>query len=125
MQTQEKFDLSTRLTRFSADIIRLTGEFPGGRAYSHIAGQLIRSGTAPMANHGEAQCAESRRDFVHKLRICGKEIRETSRWLRLLEELDFECEGKLASLNQEANELERIFFASIRTAAKGLDGSAR
>src|SRR5207249_3887838 len=82
---EQKYDLEERLLDFAARIIRLVESLPKTRAGNHIAGQLLRSGTAPLPNHGEAEAAESRQDFVHKLRICLKELRETKRWLRLVQ----------------------------------------
>jgi four helix bundle protein len=111
-----KYDLEDRLLKFAADIIELTESLPNTRAGNHIAGQLLRCGTSSLSNHGEVEAAESRRDFLHKLRICLKELRETKRWLRLL--------GRTRTLTPAANftacldeveELVRIFVASIRT----------
>ena len=64
-------------------IIRLVDALPATQAGSHVADQLLRCGTSPLANHGELQAAESRKDFIHKLGVCLKEIREIARWLRL------------------------------------------
>ena len=76
------YDLEDRLLDFAVSIVELTESFPVTRAGNHIAAQLLRCGTSPLSNHGEVEAAESRRDFVHKLRICLKELRETKRWLR-------------------------------------------
>jgi four helix bundle protein len=78
------FDLEDRLLEFSARIIRLVDALPNTRAANHVAGQLLRCGTSPLGNHGEVQAAESRRDFVHKLRICLKEFKETRRFVKAL-----------------------------------------
>ena len=77
---KQRYDLEDRLLEFSSRIINLVELLPNSRAGNHIAGQLIRSGTSPYANHGEAQAAESSRDFTHKMRICLKELRESKRW---------------------------------------------
>jgi hypothetical protein len=82
--SESRFDLEKRLLEFSSRIIRLVDALPNTRAANHLDGQLLRCGTSPLGNHGEVQAAESRRDFVHKLRICLKEFKETQRWLRLL-----------------------------------------
>src|SRR6201984_1322089 len=79
-----RYDLEDRLLDFSVSIVKLTDSFRTTRAGNHIAGQLLRCGTSPLSNHGEVEAAESRRDFLHKLRICLKELRETKRWLRLV-----------------------------------------
>ena len=83
-----RFDLEDRLLEFSAHVIRLVDALPNTRASNHIAGQLLRCGTSPYGNHGEVEAAESRKDFVHKLRVCLKELKETRRWLRLLQKAD-------------------------------------
>src|SRR3977135_1166994 len=82
--TRPKYDLEERLLEFTANIVRLADSLPNTKASNHIAGQLLRCGTSPLANHGEVEAAESRKDFLHKLRICLKELRETWRWLRLI-----------------------------------------
>jgi four helix bundle protein len=113
------YDLEDRLLEFAANIVELTESLPNTRAGNHIAGQLLRCGTSSLSNHGEVEAAESRRDFLHKLRICFKELRETKRWLRLV--------GRLKKLGSpatfvrclnEVEELIRIFVVSIRTAEK-------
>jgi four helix bundle protein len=83
-KTNSRFDLEERLLEYSARIIRLIDVLPNTRAANHVAGQLLRSGTSPYGNHGEVEAAESRKDFVHKLKICLKELKETRRWLRLV-----------------------------------------
>jgi four helix bundle protein len=117
-QTGARFDLEERLLEFSARIIRLVDALPNTRAANHITGQLLRCGTSPLGNHGEVEAAESRKDFVHKLRICLKELKETRRWLRLLQRAKFVSASKIASILAETEELIKIFSASIRTAEK-------
>jgi four helix bundle protein len=113
-----RFDLEERLLAFSARIIELVDALPNTRAGNHVAGQLLRCGTSPYGNHGEVQAAESRRDFVHKLRICLKELKETRRWLRLTQRAALLPEAKVAPVLCETEELIKIFFTSIRTAEK-------
>jgi four helix bundle protein len=91
---------------------------PDTRAGNHVAGQLLRSGTSPLPNHGEAQAAESRKDFIHKLKICHKELRESRRWLRLLQRVPLLKPAQVQPLVDETEELIRIFAASLRTAIK-------
>ena len=79
-----KFDLEERLLEFASAVIDLSENLPDTRAGNHVAGQILRSGTSPYPNHGEAEDAESREDFVHKLKVCLKELRETRRWARLI-----------------------------------------
>jgi four helix bundle protein len=113
-----KYDLEERLLEFTAIIVRLADLLPSTKAGNHIAGQLLRCGTSPLANHGEVGAAESRKDFLHKLRICLKELRETHRWLRLVAKLALTDKSNLADALREVEELIRIFAASVRTTAK-------
>ena len=112
----DKFDLEERLLDYASRIIRLVEKLPETRAGNHVAGQLLRSGTSPLPNHGEAQAAESRRDFVHKLKICHKELKESRRWLRLVQRVPLLSPAKVQPLLDETEELLAIFGASVRTA---------
>ena len=118
LQNDPRFDLEERLLEFSARIIRLVDALPGTRAANHLAGQPLRSGTSPYGNHGEVEAAESRKDFIHTLKICLKELKETRRWLRLVNRAAMLPARKMAPILGEAEELIRTFFASIRTAEK-------
>jgi four helix bundle protein len=114
-----RFDLEDRLPEFAVQIINVTDSLPNTRAANHIAGQLLRSGTSPYGNHGEVEAAESLNDFLHKLKICLKELRETRRWLRLVARLKhYKSPPNLKACLNEADELIRIFEASVRTAEK-------
>jgi four helix bundle protein len=113
-----RFNLEDRLLEFSARIIRLVDALPNTRAGNHVAGQLLRCGTSPYGNHGEVEAAESRRDFVHKLRICLKELKETRRWLRLVQKAGLVPEQKMRAILGETEELIKIFFTSVRTTEK-------
>jgi len=93
---------------------------PKTRVGNHISGQLVRCGTSPAPNYGEAQSAESRADFIHKIKVCLKELRETRVWLLIIVRAELiKPVSKLDSLIQETNELVAIFVTSIRTAKKG------
>ena len=118
LKNSARFDLEDRLLEFSGRIIRLVDALPNTRAANHVAGQLLRCGTSPYGNHGEVEAAESRRDFVHKLRICLKELKETRRWLRLLQKASLVPEKKMGAILGETEELIKIFFTSVRTAEK-------
>lgn len=104
------YDLEERLLAYATSIIRATESFNRSAAGRHVAGQLLRSGPSPLSNHGEAQSAESQDDFIHKLRIVLKELRESSRWLQLAHRVP------LVNLMTETHELISIFVTSIRTA---------
>jgi len=117
--SERAFDLEDRLLDFAARIIRVSESMKPTPAGRHVGDQLLRSGTSPFANHGEAEGAESLNDFVHKLRICYKELRESRRWMRLAQRADLlDQPERLTPLLDEADELIRIFAASFRTAEK-------
>ena len=101
-----QYDLEDRLLDFAVKVVESTESLPSTRAGNQIAGQLLRCGTSPLSNHGEVEAAESRKDFLHKLRICLKELRETKRWLRPVSRLKRlgEAENVTLCLN-EVNEL--------------------
>ena len=123
---QQKFDLEERLLVFASTVIDLSEKLPDSRAGNHVAGQILRSGTAPYPNHGEAEAAESRDDFVHKLKICLKELRETRRWARLIERKDWaKRDPALTRVLTESDELIRIFFSSIQTARRNIQNQRR
>jgi four helix bundle protein len=114
-----KFDLEDRLLEFASTVIDLSESLSDTRAGNHIAGQLLRSGTSPYPNHGEAEAAESRDDFIHKLKICLKELRETRRWARLIKRKAWvKNEAALLFILGECEELIRIFYSSIQTAKR-------
>ena len=117
-KTNPRFNLEERLLEFSARIIRLVDALPNTRAANHLAGQILRSGTSPYGNHGEVEAAESCKDFVHKLKVCLKELKETRRWLRLVKQSKMLPEKNMVLILAESEELIRIFFASIRTTEK-------
>jgi len=119
-KTTTAYDLEERLLDYAAAIIRLTEDLPPSRAGNHVAGQLLRSGTSPLPNHGEAQAAESRDDFIHKFSICLKELRESRRWLRLMLRVPLARNPKtVQGLVAETEELILIFAKSIKTAKAG------
>jgi len=114
------YDLEERLLQFSVQIIKLSDSLYNTRAGNHVAGQVLRSGTSALPNHGEAQAAESKKDFVHKMKIALKELRETDRWLKLIIRVPLVQNGSLtSSLLNECEELIKIFVVSIRTAQNG------
>ncbi len=118
MQKAAKYDIEERLLAFAVRVIRVTETMIRSRAGTHVADQLLRAGTSPFGIHGEAEGAESRADFIHKLRLCYKELRESRRWLRLVQEARLVARPELLQpLITEAGELVLIFAASIRTAA--------
>ena len=116
---QRRYDLEERLMEFAVRVIRVSESMMKSRAGNYIGDQLLRSGTSPYGHHGEAEAAESRADFIHKLKVCLKELRETRRWLRLVQRTPLiERPEQLDPLTTEADELVRIFTTSIRTAER-------
>jgi four helix bundle protein len=107
------------LLEYAVRIIGVTESMKRTRAGVHIADQLLRSGTSPYGNHGEAEGAESRDDFLHKLRVCFKELRESRRWLKLIQRAELIDKPELVEgFTKESDELVRIFARSIQTAVK-------
>ncbi|MCM3905924.1 MAG: four helix bundle protein [Pyrinomonadaceae bacterium] len=107
--------LEERLIDFAVRIIRLAASLPKTAAGRHVAGQILRSGTSPAPNYGEARGAESHADFVHKLRIVVKELNETSIWLRIIDRSGIVRSELLVDLVGENSELCKIFAASLTT----------
>ncbi|MDA0589087.1 MAG: four helix bundle protein [Planctomycetota bacterium] len=108
--------LEDRLVDFAVRIIGVVEGIPDSKAGNHIARQLVRSGTSPAPNYGEAQSAESRRDFIHKMKIALKELRETMIWLKIIERKRL-CEpNRMADIVNECDELIAIFVKSVKTA---------
>ena len=117
MIDKQKYDLEERLLKYSARIISLVEALPRTRTGDHIAGQLLRSGTSAYPNHGEAQAAESPKDFIHKIKISLKELRETERWLKLIQHVKLiNNSNRLDELLDETQQLIKIFVTSVKTA---------
>jgi len=109
-------ELEGRLIDFAVRIIKLSASLPKTPAGKHIAGQVLRSGTSPAPNYGEARGAESHADFMHKLGIVLKELNETSIWLRIIDRSQILKKELLSNIIQENRDLCRIFTASLKTA---------
>jgi len=115
--------IEDRLIDFAVRIITLVEALPDTKAGRHISGQLLRSGTSPAPNYGEAQSAESRADFLHKMKICLKELRETLIWLKIIERKPLCPKKRLVPILTECDELISIFVKSVQTAERS-KGSA-
>jgi len=114
---ENAYDLEDRLLDYGARIVRLTRSLTDDYASRHVGNQLLRSGTAPLSHHGEAQGAESNADFIHKFRLGLKELRESDRWLKLISRAELLSNtDRLAPLLDETDQLIRIFVTSINTA---------
>lgn len=110
--------LSDRFLDFAARIVRLVLALPKSQVARHIAGQLLRSGTAIGSNYEEARGAESRADFIHKLGIAWKESRETWYWLRLLQKTSIVKPALFDKILQESDEIAAILGKLLDTAKK-------
>jgi four helix bundle protein len=110
--------LEDRLIDFAVRIIAITGKLPVSRASEHISRQLLCAGTSPAPNYGEARGAESRADFVHKLKIALKELNETSVWLKMTVRARLAAREMIDPAIDECRQLSRILSASIQTARR-------
>lgn len=108
-------DIESRLIDFAVRIVKLSDSMPNKRSSNHIAGQLLRSGTSPAAHYAEARGAESTKDFLHKLKICSKELNESRVWLQIIIKSQLVKAERISHLYQECDELCRIINTSIKT----------
>lgn len=116
------FNLDERLIDFAVTVISITEKMGRSLAAKHIAGQLLRSGTSPALHYGEAQSAESRADFIHKLKILLKELRESGSAMRIAIKAKLaESTEMLEKALAECNELISIFVTSVITAKRNLE----
>jgi four helix bundle protein len=123
-ENSKKYDINERLIEFAVNVIAICESVYSSRAGSHMVGQLIRSGTSPALNYGEAQSAESRSDFIHKLKIAVKELRESYNSLRIMERANLASNNVLLqSTLTECNELISILVKSVETAKKNKEKS--
>ena len=117
--TEKKYDLEERLIDFAVSIIKLVEDLPNTKSGNHLGGQLLRSGTSPSLNYGEAKSGESKNDFVHKMKVCLKELRESHNCLRIILRAKISLDEHIVLYNiDECNELISIFVKSIITATK-------
>lgn len=110
---KNKYDLEERTAKFGENIIEFAKLIPKGVITIPLIGQLIKAGTSVGANYNEADCAESKKDFEHKMGICKKEAKESTHWLRMVAKAVPELKDKARPLWKEANELKLIFIAII------------
>ena len=116
--------LENRLIDFAVDVMNLTEKLPNTRSGNYLSGQIIRSGTAPALLYGEVRAAESKKDFIHKMKVALKELRETLVSLKIILKKQFpinlqNCE----TLKSECNELVSIFVSSTKTTDKNIKQS--
>jgi four helix bundle protein len=111
-------ELSDRLWQFAARVGKVVDALPNTRLGRHVAGQLVRSGTAAGPNYDEGRVGESRADFVHKITIALKELNETNGWLKFIATAKLLPEHKVAALRDECEQLCKILASSALTAKK-------
>jgi four helix bundle protein len=113
-------ELADRLVNFAVRTGKVVDALPDTRLGRHVAGQLVRCATSPAPNYEEACAAESRNDFIHKLSIVLKELRESRCWLRLIAKAELLPEQRLEQLADEADQLCKIVGQSITTARSAM-----
>jgi four helix bundle protein len=112
-------DLAERLLDFAVRVGKVVDALPDTRLGRHIAGQLIRCGTSPAPNYEEGRAAESRADFVHKLSVCLKELRESRYWVCLIVRAELLPKPRMEPLRQECEQLCKVIGKSVSTARRG------
>jgi len=113
MINKKKFDLVERTAKFGEDIIQFAKKIPQNPITLPLITQLVKAGTSVGANYSEADCAESKKDFEHKIGICKKESKETKHWLRMIAKAVPELKNDAKVLWKEAHELNLIFSSII------------
>jgi four helix bundle protein len=112
-------DIQERLIDFAVQIIKLSAQLSKTPAGKHVAGQILRSGTSPGPNYGEARSAESSNDFIHTLKVALKELNETKVWLQIIRRSEMISSEDYTEIYKSCDELCRIISASVRTALRG------
>ena len=118
VEKEKQFNLEERVARFAETLIAFLKTLKETNLNKSLISQVIRSGTSIGANYYEADAAESKKDFQHKLGICKKEAKETCYWLRMISNIHPERKEELRALWKETHELVLIFSASIATSRK-------
>jgi len=113
-QKDRKFDLEERTAKFGEDIIEFAKKVPKNVVTIPLISQLVKAGTSVGSNYCEADCAESRKDFEHKMGICKKEAKESKHWLRMIAKAVPELREEAKRLWKEANELQLIFISIVK-----------
>lgn len=109
-----KFDLEERTAKFGENIIEFSKIIPQTVINNPLISQLVRAGTSVGSNYCEADCAESKKDFEHKMGISKKEAKETKHWIRMIVKSYPKVKEEAKRLWQEANELNLIFTAIVK-----------
>ncbi|MCK5337986.1 MAG: four helix bundle protein [Bacteroidales bacterium] len=117
------FNLDERMIDFSVKVIRFTENLPKSNSGIYFSDQIMRSVSSAVLNYSEAQSAESRKDFIHKVKVSLKELRETYSGLRIIEKLSENENENIIGMIKENNELISILVTSIKTARKNMNNS--
>ena len=117
------FNLDERMIDFSVKVIRFTENLPKSNSGIYFSDQIMRSVSSAVLNYSEAQSAESRKDFIHKVKVSLKELRETYSGLRIIEKLSENENENITGMIKENNELISILVTSIKTARKNMNNS--
>jgi len=113
MANKKRFDLEERTAKFGEDIIEFAKKIPKNPITLPLITQLVKAGTSVGANYSEADCAESKRDFEHKIGICKKESKESKHWLRMIAKAVPQLKDEAKIYWKEANELNLIFSSIV------------
>ena len=117
----DKHELEERLINLAVLIIEIANELPNTKVGNHLSGQMVRCGTSPALNYGDAQSGESRKDFIHKIKVVLKELRETFVCLKIIHRAKlYKSEKKLQIALKENDELISIFVKSVETVQKNM-----
>ena len=112
-------DIEERLIDFAVAVVNLVMKVPHNKLGEHFVNQLGRSGTSPAAHYAESRGSESNKDFVHKLKLCLKELNESRVWLKIVHRSKMIPDAEIEPVLNECDQLCRIINASIRTATGG------
>ena len=115
---KQKYDLEERTAKFGEDIIEFVKKVPKNVITFPLISQLVKAGTSVGSNYCEADCAESRKDFEHKLGICNKESKESKHWLRMVSKAVPELKNEARKLWKESNELNLILTTIVKKSRK-------
>jgi len=114
VKKEKIYDLEERTAKFGEDIIEFSKKVPKNVITIPLISQLIKAGTSVGSNYCEADCAESRKDFEHKIGISKKESKESKHWLRMIAKAVSELNSEARKLWKEANELQLIFISIVK-----------
>jgi len=112
--SNQKYDLIERTARFGEEVIEFVKTLPKNSINNPLISQVVRSGTSIGANYMEADGAESKKDFKHKIALCKKEAKETTHWFRMIAKANSDRKEKCRKLWKEAHELTLIFSSILK-----------